>query len=186
MIQLRKAEQTETDIAMKIINQAKAHLKEQGIDQWQSGYPDRMCIEKDIRMGKGYFLAEKSAENLAANCIESSTEYFAGNEEILGYLCIDFDGEPAYESLDGTWLINGKYVVVHRLALADEVRGKGISFEVFRLVEELCRANDIHDFRVDTDAGNMKMQHILKKTGFEYRGTIEFDDSEKIAFEKIV
>lgn len=178
MIQLRKAEQQEADIAMKIINQAKAHLKDQGIDQWQSGYPDRDCIERDIRAGKGYFLVEKFSEE--------STEEFSEKEEILGYLCIDFDGEPAYEGLNGTWLVDGDYVVVHRLALADEARGKGVGAAAFALVEEMCRANDIHDFRVDTDADNLKMQHILKKTGFEYRGTIEFDNSEKIAFEKIV
>lgn len=42
----------------------------------------------------------------------------------------------------------------------------------------------VREFRVDTDAGNHKMQHILAKQGFQYRGTIRFDNSEKIAYEK--
>lgn len=182
MIRLRKAEKHETDIVMNIINQAKSHLKDQGIDQWQSGYPDRTCIERDIQAGKGYFLVENVIEYSTAHI----TEHIAEHEKILGYLCIDFDGEPAYDELKGTWLTDEKYVVVHRLAFADQARGKGISFETFRLVEEMCRENGVNDFRVDTDEGNLKMQHILKKTGFEYRGTIEFDGSEKIAFEKII
>lgn len=42
----------------------------------------------------------------------------------------------------------------------------------------------ISNFRVDTDSDNKKMQHILKKNGFDYCGTIWFDNSEKIAFDK--
>jgi len=30
------------------------------------------------------------------------------------------------------------------------------------------------------------MQHILAKQGFQYRGTIRFDNSEKIAYEKLL
>lgn len=166
MITLRLVTSTEIDTAMSIIDQAKQHLKEQGIDQWQTGYPDLNCIKKDIEKNKGYFLVE--------------------NSEILGYLCIDFDGEPAYNHLNGEWLRDENYVVAHRLALADSAREKGISSVAFQLVEELSRAKGIQDFRVDTDSDNQKMQHILKKNGFEYRGTIWFDNSEKIAFEKLI
>ncbi|WP_305768815.1 GNAT family N-acetyltransferase [Candidatus Epulonipiscium viviparus] len=154
------------DIAMKIIDDAKLHLREQGIDQWQNGYPDYDCIAKDILAKRGYFLS----------C----------NDDILGYLCIDFDGEPAYETLRGTWHSNEKYVVMHRLALAANARGTGITSEVFNLVCELSIAKNIHNFRVDTDADNTKMQHILQKNGFQYCGTIWFDNSEKIAFDKVI
>lgn len=166
MITLKMVMEYEIDAVMEIIDQAKCHLKEQGIDQWQNGYPDRMCIEKDIRKGKGYFLMEDSL--------------------VLGYLCIDFDGEPAYDHLNGTWKKEGSYVVVHRLALCGANRGKGLASTALMLVEELCREKGIHDFRVDTDEDNQKMKYILRKNGFEYRGTIWFDNSEKIAFEKLI
>ena len=103
---------------------------------------------------------------------------------ILGYLCIDYDGEPAYDTLRGKWNTSEPYVVVHRMALSDSARGKGISHQVFHLVENMSRARGIHSFRIDTDAGNQKMQHILKKNGFTFCGTIQFDNSEKIAFDK--
>ena len=41
MRRLRAAALSEVELAMDIINQAKAHLRAQGIDQWQTGYPDR-------------------------------------------------------------------------------------------------------------------------------------------------
>lgn len=69
---------------MELINDAKAYLKSCGVDQWQNGYPDQHSIENDIRKGTGYL------------CI--------ADEKIVGYVCIDFEGEPAYETLCGKWL----------------------------------------------------------------------------------
>jgi acetyltransferase len=97
-MKLQIVKEEDFEIAMNMINVAKQHLKEQGIDQWQNGYPDEACIHNDIINKRGYFLSDENQE--------------------LGYLCIDFDGEPAYEKLDGKWLSDGKYVVVHRLALS--------------------------------------------------------------------
>ena len=164
MMRLRKATEHEVEIAMNIINMAKTHLKEQGIDQWQNGYPDLSCIIRDIENEKGYFVEDDGV--------------------ILGYLCVDYDGEPAYDNLNGEWSSDEKYVVVHRMAFNDKARGKGISNLVFTLVEDMSRERGISYFRVDTDADNHKMQHILNKNGFSYRGTIWFDNSEKIAFDK--
>ena len=111
MRRLRAAALSEVELAMDIINQAKAHLRAQGIDQWQTGYPDRDCLERDVRTGKGYFLEEDGIP--------------------LGYLCVDFDGEPAYDHLNGTWAREEPYVVVHRLALSDAARGRGAAGTAF-------------------------------------------------------
>lgn len=40
-MELRKGTVRELDAAMALIDQAKAFLRAQGVDQWQSGYPDR-------------------------------------------------------------------------------------------------------------------------------------------------
>ena len=163
---LRQAKENEIDVAMAIINMAKVHLKTQGIDQWQKGYPDYDCIKADIEHGKGFFVVDEDIIN--------------------GYLCIDFDGEPVYDCLNGEWTSSEEYVVVHRMAFSDSARGKGVSDKVFQMVEEMSRNKGVTYFRVDTDADNHKMQHILKKNGFVYCGTIWFDNSEKIAFDKLL
>ncbi len=102
----------------------------------------------------------------------------------IGYVCVDFAGEPAYDGLKGEWSCEREYVVVHRMAFSDSARGKGLVGGVFALLEELAREKNISYFRIDTDADNQKMQHILKKNAFLYCGTIEFDGSEKLAFDK--
>lgn len=166
MLDLRKGRIEEAFIAMEIIDMAKEHLRQQGIDQWQTGYPDQACIERDMLAEKGYFLVD--------------------DEKIIGYLCIDFGGEPAYDDLQGEWSSDGDYVVVHRMAFADSARGRGISTQAFRLVEAFSKERGVNAFRVDTDADNLKMRHILAKCGFSYRGKIWFDNSEKIAFDKLL
>lgn len=152
-MKLRLVKSDEISEVMDIINMAKKHLKDQKIDQWQTGYPNYACIVED------------------------------GN--VLGYLCADYDKEPAYKDMKGTWNSSEDYVVVHRMAFTDSSRGKGISNIAFRLVEEMSKEKGINSFRVDTDSDNEKMKHILNKNGFSYCGTICFDDSEKIAFDKM-
>lgn len=165
-MELTVVEPHQIDIVMDIIHQAKKHLKEQGIDQWQTGYPDYECIKSDILNSKGYFVVDKN--------------------DILGYMCIDFDGEVAYNSLKGKWQSEEDYVVVHRMAFDKKARGKKLSEQVFRLVENLSLSKGVNYFRVDTDEANKKMIHVLEKSGFEYAGTIWFDNSEKIGFDKIM
>lgn len=164
----RKANKNQLNIAVNIIEQGRTYLKNQGIDQWQNGYPNPESIQQDIAHSKGYFLTD-------------GTEY-------LAYLCMDFDGEPAYNEIKGKWLTdnNAKYMVIHRLAFDESYRGKGLSSAVFKLAEEFCKETGIKSIRVDTDSDNKIMQHIMKKTGFLYCGTIWFAGGNKIAFEKIV
>lgn len=166
MITLRNINLEEAQVALDIINMAKKHLRDQGIDQWQTGYPDLECLQQDAINKKGYFVVD-------------------GND-ILAYLCIDYDGEPAYNNLQGTWNTEENYVVIHRMAFSDSARGKKLSDKVFVLVEEMSKKRGVTSFRVDTDEANTKMQHVLKKNGFVHTGKIWYDNSEKIAFDKII
>ena len=150
MRRLRAAALSEVELAMDIINQAKAHLRAQGIDQWQTGYPDRDCLERDVRTGKGYFLEEDGIP--------------------LGYLCVDFDGEPAYDHLNGTWAREEPYVVVHRLALSDAARGRGAAGTAFQLVEDLWREGLLDYVAVDVKALPEDYPAVCGREGFAAAG----------------
>lgn len=163
-MKLRIAQEENFNEIMEIINAAKRHLKDQGIDQWQHGYPDEELIHSDIAEQKGLLLLD--------------------DEEIVGYIYMSFDGEPAYNDIVGKWEYDEPYMVLHRLAISDKARGKGYGTEVFKLLTEHALTLGVHCCRVDTDSDNHKMQHIFKKNGFIERGIIQFEDSDKIAFEK--
>ena len=165
-VTLEQAKMEDIEIAMDIINDGKKYLRQQGIEQWQTGYPDIENIKQDIIYNRGYFVAE-------------------GNNK-LAYMCVDFEGEPAYKNIKGEWKNNGTYAVIHRLAVSSQKVGKGLSDSIIYLIEQLCKQNGIYSIRADTDNENKIMQHILQKNGFLYCGTVWFVDSDKLAFEKIL
>ncbi len=161
---LRHATSRDLPDALAIIDQAKSFLRAQGIDQWQDGYPDEAILRADIEAQRGYFLM--------------------ADGEIAGYLCIDFGGEPAYDHIDGAWLSDAPYGVVHRLALLPAFRGRALSDAAFDLAAALCRARGVRSLRADTDGCNLRMQRALARSGFVRCGTIFFQGGDKLAFEK--
>ena len=161
---LEKAKLNELEECYKIIDTGRNFQKEQGFTQWTDDYPNLETIKNDIQNEKGFVLKSDG--------------------EIAGYMCIDFDGEPAYKNIQGEWKTTEPYAVVHRMAFKSEFRGKGFADVAFNLIDELCKSKNITSIRVDTDFPNKRMQHILQKNGFEKRGVVIFQGSEKIAYDK--
>lgn len=161
---LELARPQDLDTCVTIIDAGRAFQREQGFTQWTDDYPNADIIRDDIRNKKGYVLKTGG--------------------QIAGYLCIDFDGEPAYDDIQGAWHTEEPYAVVHRMAFSAASRGRGLADITFRLVEELCLANGVRSLRVDTDFSNQRMQHVLIKNGFEHRGVIVFQGSGKLAYDK--
>ena len=166
MITLEKAVSADLDESYAIIDEGRRFQKEQGFVQWTEGYPNRETLENDIRLGKGYVLK------------------FDG--KLAAYLCLDFDGEPAYNAIDGAWRTAEPYGVVHRLAIGGAFRGQGLADEVFGHVGSLCLACGVYSLRADTDFPNLRMQHVLEKNGFVRCGTVMFQGSGKLAYDKIL
>lgn len=164
---LTPAQMDEIDICLQIINDGKIFQHEQGFTQWTDDYPNRKTLLDDIHKQKGYVLK-----------IDGS---------IACYMCIDFDGEPAYQNIKGKWLTASEaYAVIHRMAFGHTFRNSGLTAVVFPLIEESCLSKNIGSIRVDTDFPNKRMQHILKKHGFIYCGTVVFQGSDKLAYEKVL
>ena len=161
---LELARMEELDLYDRIIEMGRAFQRAQGFVQWTEAYPSRDTLREDIQAQKGYVLR---ADGAAA-----------------GYLCIDFDGEPAYADIRGRWRTEGPYAVVHRMAFHEAFRGKGLTASAFRLIEAMCAQRGVRAIRVDTDPRNRRMQHLLEANGFVPCGTVLFQGSEKWAYDK--
>ena len=161
---LEVAQIKDCNVCNDIINMGREFQREQGFIQWTDDYPNKNTICNDIKSKTGYVVKIDGV--------------------IAGYMCIDFNGEPAYENIEGNWRTEGRYAVVHRMAFDKKFRGIGIARETFSLIEELCIQNNIRTIRLDTDFANERMQHVLKNNGFENCGTITFQGSEKLAYDK--
>lgn len=161
---LRKADLSEIPFIWDIIKDAIQQRKDEGSSQWQDGYPNELSINNDIKNGYGYVLTE--------------------DETILAYAAIIFDKEPAYENIEGKWLTNGDYGVVHRVAVSKLAKGKGIATKLFKLVEEVCLNNNVHSIKVDTNFDNVPMLKILDRLEYSYCGEVYFRGAARKAFEK--
>lgn len=166
MYSLELANSKELEVCYEIIEEGRAFQKEQGFVQWTEAYPNRDTIEADIEKKKGYVIK--------------------ADKDILGYMCVDFDGEPAYDDINGAWRSEVPYAVVHRMAFSKKARGKGIADIAFGLIDKLCLAKGVKYIRVDTDFPNKRMQHILKKNGYIYCGVIVFQNGDKLAYDKFL
>ena len=164
LVLFRKAGPDDAGQIWQIILQAKEQMRLLGRCQWQDGYPAFENITGDIENGHGYVLSE--------------------NGHVIAYGAVIFDREPAYNSIDGNWLTDQPYVVVHRLAVADKVKQRGIGTLFMQEVEKLSRSKGIKSFRVDTNFDNLFMQKMLSKLEFTYCGEIVYVSNKRMAYEK--
>ncbi|NLN41975.1 MAG: GNAT family N-acetyltransferase [Clostridiales bacterium] len=167
-MEFRKAVETDLNAVMNIISQAQNYLKEQGIDQWQNGYPNRQTIINDIENGHSYVLLK--------------------DDIIVGTVAIIPGVEKTYESIyNGEWKSTGEYVTIHRIAIDSRYKRLGFATMILDKAEELCNSLGISSIRIDTHEENLLMQNLLQKNNYEYCGIIYLEDkSKRLAFEKVL
>ena len=188
---------------LEIIRQAQRRMAAAGSQQWQDGYPALDDIAADVARACGYVLcrtdeaAEEATMKTAGEAAgHTNAESGSGEnrpekgnrkeEPIVAYGAILFNGEPTYAEIRGAWLTDGPYVVVHRLAVADEALGHGLGTEFLRHAARLALERGIRAFRIDTNFDNHRMLRILAHNGFTRCGTIRCRSGQREAFEKIL
>ena len=181
-LEFRPARPADTARILEIIRQAQAQMRALGSRQWQDGYPARENIDCDIARGWGYVFSKPAAETCGTTDTKAATVGNSGT--VIAYGAMLFDGEPAYEAIEGAWLTEGDYVVLHRLAVADGEKGRGVAAEFMRRVEAAARERGAGSFRVDTNFDNRYMLRLLERLGFAYCGKIHYESGERLAFEK--
>ena len=165
-VEFRKTNINDLPEVMKIIREAQSYFKEQGIDQWQNNYPNEEVIKNDIKNNHSYVLVKDG--KIAATTVAS------------------FNGEKTYDNIyEGKWLSEDKYIVIHRVAVASDLKGIGLATELMKNVEKLALQNNVYSIKGDTHEDNKSMQRMFEKNGFVKCGVIYLEDKNKrIAFEK--
>ncbi|GEN74479.1 GNAT family N-acetyltransferase [Chryseobacterium hagamense] len=165
-IRLRKAQMNEKELIWNILQQAIERRRLDGSTQWQQGYPNLGTVESDISKGFGYVMTV--------------------DDEIAVYVALILNDEPAYSTIEGAWLSNGEFVVVHRIAIDEKFAGKGMVKILFDHIEDFTRSHGIQSIKVDTNFDNMAMLKILKAKGYSYCGEVFLAGGMRKAFEKII
>ena len=171
----RRTTQDDIPAILDILEQAKAYLRESGVDQWQEGYPNREAILDDIAAGRGWTF----------ECVD--------NGEIAGYECVAMTPEVCYRDIDGAWLTDGEnYAVIHRAMAAAKYRGTMLASEMFGFAAELAAGMGKASVRVDTHRDNRAMNRLCEKLGYHFCGVVDLSsvdpahDSLRNAYEKLL
>lgn len=165
-IKFRQATQDDTDKIWEILQQAIERRRLDGSQQWQNGYPNPEVIKNDIEQNQGFVLSI--------------------DDKIAVYGALIFNDEPAYDDIDGKWLSNGDFLVIHRVAVDERFHGKGLVKTFFEKTEDFAKQNKVFSVKVDTNFDNAAMLHILKKLGYTYCGEVYLAGGVRKAFEKLL
>ena len=162
----RKAELSEIAPIWAILQQAIQRRKEDGSNQWQDGYPNPEVVQKDIEKGEGFVLV--------------------AGETIIGYSALLINDEPAYGNIEGKWLTNTDFVVMHRVAISENYLGKGLAKLMIKNIEDFALSNTIFSVKADTNFDNLPMIKIFESQGYAYCGEVYFRGSPRKAYEKVL
>ena len=168
LIFTRRAQNSDVDKIVQILQDAISFLKESGSSQWQSGYPNRETVEEDIEKQVAWVLTV--------------------DNEVAGYAAVVIGREPTYADIEGKWENNvDTYATIHRIAVSSKFRGMHLSQFFLSNIISLTYAQGIHNFRIDTSRKNKIVQHIAVSHNFIERGIIQVTedpvDSSRIAYE---
>jgi RimJ/RimL family protein N-acetyltransferase len=158
-MEIRKAAMEDLPELLRVYAAARELMKRTGNPtQWGEDRPSRETLEEDIRRGDLYLAEEEG--------------------RVVGGFAFPVGVDEAYERLEGQWLAEGPYGVIHRLASDGTARGMLARCVAFcETIEE--------NIKVDTHQDNQIMQHLLEKHGFRPCGTILAEDgSPRIAYQR--
>lgn len=165
-LRFRIATAVDVPVIWKILQQSIERRRKDGSDQWQDGYPNLSTVEMDVEKQQNYVLTQ--------------------NGKVIATAAVIFNYEPTYDEIDGEWLTNDNFYVVHRVGVSDEVAGKGIATQLFQMIEEFAKENGVFSIKIDTNFDNLAMLRILEKLNYTYCGEILVRNSPRKAFEKVL
>lgn len=159
---IRKASLMDKDEVLSIYNEAKIFIKAYNSPQWQDGTPNEESFLNDLKN-----------DNLYVKEI---------NNEIVAVATI-LKTEEAYLNIDGCWLNDEDYLVIHRIATKVNHHKKGYAKSFLDYIYETLGYKNI---KIDTHELNEPMKRFLNKNGFRYCGIVYLDKDKKkrLAYQK--
>ena len=160
---IRPATEADLPALRPVFEAAKAIMRaDDNPTQWAApGFPSDTLLLRDIERGGGYVILSGAEES-----------------RIVAYFALLPSPEPTYDFIEGSWLTDEAYGVIHRIASYPDVHG------VFAAIIDFAAAR-FPRLRIDTHRDNRIMRHLIEKHGFIYCGVIWLTDgTERLAYER--
>lgn len=147
-MQIQKAAGDDIPQIMALVQRVVPLMRAGGNLQWNDSYPNSEVFLRDV---------EK--DQLWIAVIDGT---------VAGVAAITQDQEPEYANVG--WDITEPAIVVHRLAVDPDFRGRGIAEALMRNAEQVARCRRIAVLRVDTNTNNPATQKLFPKLGYTLSG----------------
>lgn len=119
-------------------------------------------------------------QNLIIQDIKLSRYYVIENNEIDACFMFDVASDETYDYIEGKWLNEEKYGVIHRIASNFKLKN------ILGQVLDFCLLH-CDNIRIDTHIDNNRMKNALVRNGFIKCGTIYLKDGNpRIAYQKTI
>lgn len=148
---------------MELIRSVISHLREQGIDQWDTAYPDEATIRQDVAAGQTRVLAKGSS--------------------VVAYVVVNPCGAPEYAAV--SWR-GTRALIVHRLMVHPAWEGNGIARRLMTWAERVASDSGHDSVRLDAFLGNPRAIDFYARLGYVRSGTVAFRKGLFAALEKLL
>ena len=184
---IRPATPADIPALRPVFEAAKGIMRADGNhDQWAApGFPPDDLLLRDIARGGGFVIESFERwpvgaghdETDAQTVMPGLTGHLAA-PRIVAYFALLSSPEPTYDVIDGAWLTDEPYGVIHRMASYPDIHG------IFSTIIDYAASRYTH-LRIDTHRDNRIMRHLIEIHGFTYCGIIWLEDgSERLAYER--
>lgn len=136
-----------------LIQSAVAHMRNQGIEQWDERYPAYEDFEQDIK----------------------SNQLFVGITagEIAVVFTLNKECDEAYKN--GEWKHPEKlFCIIHRFCVNPKFQNKGIARQTMKYIEMEAASNGEQSIRLDVYSQNPYALKLYQSCGYEKVGMVEW------------
>ena len=136
----------------QIYDSAQQYMRANGNPtQWDANYPSDELLISDLKKEQLYVMEETG--------------------EVHAVFVLAEGPDSTYAKIDGAWLSDMDYMVIHRIA--SDGKSRGILSEALRF-----GFGKTPSIRIDTHSNNHIMQTLLKQYGFTYCGIIYLENGD--------
>ena len=155
------------DWILQQIDGCRRQMASHGSGQWQGKEPSLATIEEDIFLQRYYLLFE--------------------NQQPCGGAAI-MSEEPSYEFLlEGQWLNQDSYMVIHRFFIAPAYQGRHLSKILLNQLELQVQHHQINNIRIDTHELNRPMRGLLMQQQYKEVGKAWLSQAgERLVYHKVL
>lgn len=159
------ATKADTDSIMKMIDICKVDMRNRDIDQWNPYYPNIEVVKADIEEGTLYVIKDEDMP--------------------IAVITLNEKQDVEYAQMEWT-IIEGRFLVIHRLAVHPSHQSKGIARKLMEFGEQLGSAKNFAAIRMDAYSGNPRALALYESMGYRKTGIVEFPMRSKhfFCFEK--